>query len=182
MIKKILVAISDGIEEIETVCVVDTLVRAGAEVVTASVGGHKEVLCSRGVRIHADHLIDECIDHAYDMIVLPGGMPGAEHLRDCDALVGMLKKQKAAGKWYAAICASPALVLQTHGLLEGLKATCYPSMLGNLSDGVEERVVVDGKCVTSQGPGTAMEFALMLVEVLYGVAQRNEVARAMLVY
>ena len=111
-------------------------------------------------------------------------MPGAEHLRDSAELIGMLKKQKAAGRLYGAICASPAVALLPHGLLDGVKAvTCYPGMRNKLNpaQASNERVVVDGNCVTSQGPGTAIEFALKLVELLFGPQKAKEVGDPMLV-
>lgn len=182
MAKKVLVPIADGTEEIEAVCIIDTLRRAGVDVTVASVG-KIQVTASRGVKLVADALIADCTSRTYDCIALPGGMPGAEHLRDSAELIGMLKKQKAAGKLYAAICASPAVALYPHGLLEGVRATCYPSMQNKLdpAHASNERVVVDGNCVTSQGPGTAIEFALKLVELLFGPQKAKEVGDPMLV-
>uniref|UniRef100_A0A0G4IED0 DJ-1/PfpI domain-containing protein n=1 Tax=Chromera velia CCMP2878 TaxID=1169474 RepID=A0A0G4IED0_9ALVE len=180
MSKKVLVPIADGTEEIEAVCIIDTLRRAGAEVTVASVmEGRKQVKASRGVGLVADALISECVEgHTWDLIACPGGMPGAEHLRDCAPLVDLLKKQKAEGRIYAAVCASPAVVFEAHGLLEGEKATSYPAFQGKLSNLAEGRVVVSNKCVTSQGPGTSLEFALKLAEVLFGekVAKKHEAA------
>jgi protein deglycase len=117
MAKKVLVPIADGTEEIEAVCLIDTLRRAGAEVTVASVDGI-QVTASRGVKIVADARIAECLHQTYDGIVLPGGMPGAEHLRDSAGLIEMLQKQNQAGRLYGAICAAPAVVLRPHGLLE----------------------------------------------------------------
>ena len=122
MAKKVLVPIANGSEEIEAVCIIDTLRRAGLEVTVASVAD-VQIEASRGVKIVADASIGDCAGQTYDAIVLPGGMPGAEHLRDSAPLVEMLKKQKDAGRLYAAICASPAVVFQHHGLLEGVRAT-----------------------------------------------------------
>ena len=182
MVKKVLVPIADGSEEIEAVCIIDTLRRAGAEVTVASVG-ELQVTASRGVKLVADALIADCTGETYDCIVLPGGMPGAEHLRDSTELIGMLKRQKQAGRLYAAICASPPVALLPHGLLEGVKVTCYPGFRNRLNPALasDERVVVDGNCVTSQGPGTAIEFALKLVELLYGPPKAKEVGDPMLV-
>jgi 4-methyl-5(b-hydroxyethyl)-thiazole monophosphate biosynthesis len=184
MAKRVLVPIADGSEEIEAVCIIDTLRRAGAEVTVASVETRKEVTASRGVKLVADAPITDCTNQTYDCIALPGGMPGAEHLRDSAALIGMLKKQKQAGRLYAAICASPTMVLQPHGLLEKIRATCFPSLRSKLDAAYasDERVVVDGNCVTSQGPDTAIEFALKLVELLFGAAKAKEVGTAMLVH
>ena len=127
MAKKVLVPIADGSEEIEAVCIIDTLRRAGAEVTVASVD-KLQVTASRGVKLVADALIADCAGQTYDCIALPGGMPGAEHLRDSAELIEMLKKQKQAGRLYAAICASPAVVLQHHGLMEKVRATCFPGL------------------------------------------------------
>jgi 4-methyl-5(b-hydroxyethyl)-thiazole monophosphate biosynthesis len=182
MAKKVLVPIANGSEEIEAVCIIDTLRRAGAEVTVASVDG-LQLTASRGVKIVADAKIADCTGQTYDCIALPGGMPGAEHLRDSVELIGMLKKQKQAGRLYAAICASPAVALAPHGLLDGVRATCFPSLRGKLNPryASDERVVVDGNCVTSQGPGTAIEFALELIELLFGPEKAKEVAAPMLV-
>ena len=125
MSPKVLIAIADGIEELEAVTVIDVLRRAQADVTVAGVSG-KQITASRGVKIIADALISECIDETYDLIVLPGGLPGAENLRDSIELTNMLKKQADSDRLYAAICASPAYILQQHGLLKGRRATCYP--------------------------------------------------------
>ena len=182
MSKQVLVPIADGSEEIEAVCIIDVLRRAGAEVTAASVD-NLQVTASRGVKLVADAHITECVGRKYDLIALPGGMPGAEHLRDSKELIKILKQQKTEGRLYGAICASPAVVLQSHGLIEGRKATSHPgfsSMLENKEE-INARVVVDGNCVTSRGPGTAIEFALKLVEILYGIDTAEEVAGPMIV-
>lgn len=181
MAKRVLVPIADGTEEIEATSIIDTLRRAGLEVTVASVGT-AQVTASRGVKIAADALIADCANETYDCIALPGGMPGAEHLRDSAPLIAKLKEQKSAGRLYAAICASPAVVFQHHGLIEGVKTTCYPSFRDKLDPAQtsNDRVVVDGRCVTSQGPGTAIAFALKLVELLVGADKAKEVGDAML--
>ncbi|MCP4665846.1 MAG: DJ-1 family protein, partial [Deltaproteobacteria bacterium] len=116
MSKKVLVPIAEGTEEIEAVCIIDVLRRAGAEVIVASVDG-LQVTASRGVKLVADKLISQCVDEVYNLVALPGGIPGAEHLRDSEDLTGILNRQYKAGRLYGAICASPAVVLQHHGLL-----------------------------------------------------------------
>jgi len=179
MSKKVLVAIADGTEELEAVTIVDVLRRAEADVTVASVYAG-QVTASRGVKLVADAIISDCAGKVYDLIVLPGGMPGAEHLRDSKELTEMLKGQAASGRLYAAICASPAVVLKHHGLLEDKKATCYPSLLLDLDKPEQAKVVVDDNCITSQGPGTALEFSLKLVEMLFGREKAREVANAML--
>lgn len=180
MSQTVLVPVADGTEEIEAVCIIDTFRRAGAELTVASVDD-KQIKASRGLNIVADRLISECVDQRFDLIVLPGGMPGAEHLRDCDELIEMLKYQQDQGRFYAAICAAPAVVFEYHGLLKGKRATCYPAFVDQLEnkEDAESRVVVDGRCITSRGPGTALEFALKLVELLYGLEKAAEISRAM---
>jgi len=182
MVKKVLIPIADGTEEIEAVCLIDTLRRAALEVTVASVD-KLQVTASRGVKLVADMLIADCKNQTYDCIALPGGMPGAEHLRDSAALIDMLKKQKASGRLYGAICASPVVALLPHGLLDGIKATCYPALRSAIRPprARDERVGVDGHCVTSQGPATAIEFALKLIELLLGPQKAKDVAGPMLV-
>lgn len=185
MPKKVLVPIANGSEDIETVCLVDTLRRAGLEVVVASVQS-LQIKAARGTFIVADNLINhqKCLGTEWDCIALPGGMPGAEHLRDSVELTNLLRGQVQSGRLYGAICASPAVVLEHHGLLAGKRATCYPAMLERLSNaaGIDERVVVDGNCVTSQGPGSAIEFSLKLVELLVDGETAGKVGSDMLVF
>lgn len=181
-IKRALVPIADGSEEIESVAIIDVLRRAGAEVTVASVDG-LQITASRGVNLVADLLIGDCIGREYDLIALPGGKQGAEHLRDSPELVSLLRKQQAENRLYAAICASPAVVLEHHGLIVGRRATCHPGFAGALSnrESISSRVVVDGNLVTSRGPGTAVEFALTLVELLFGEEKAREIAGPMIV-
>jgi 4-methyl-5(b-hydroxyethyl)-thiazole monophosphate biosynthesis len=183
MQKTVLVPVADGTEELEAVAIIDILRRAGADVTVASVSGSRQITASRAVVIVADALIEACVENDYDLVVLPGGIPGAEHLRDSSVLTRMLKRQRDASRWYGAICASPAVVLAHHGLLEGHQATCHPGFVEQLNnqEQVATRVVVDGKCITSRGPGTAVEFALALVEQLYGKAKRDQVAAPMVI-
>ncbi len=180
MSKKVLVAIAEGIEELEAVTIIDVLRRTEADVTVASVGD-KQVTASRGVNLVADTVISDCVGNVYDLIALPGGMPGAEHLRDSKELIEMLNEQAASGRLYAAICASPAVALKPHGLLKDKKATCYPSLLLDLDNPEQAKVVVDGNLITSQGPATALEFSLKLIEMLFDKQKSQEVANAMLV-
>jgi len=181
--KSVLVPIADGSEEMEAIIVCDVLRRGGAEVTLASTGKH-EVTCSRGVKIVADTLIEDCVSKDYDLVVLPGGMPGAEHLRDSKPLLDILRKQQASNKPLAAICAAPQVVLDSQGLLQGRKATAHPAFSGKLAnqESVEERVVMDSGIMTSRGPGTAFEFALSLVSMLYGPDKMREVAGPMVMH
>ena len=184
MRKTVLVPIAEGTEELEAVSIIDVLRRGGAEVTVATVENGLQVNCSRGVKLVADCHIDDCKDSTFDLIVLPGGMPGAENLSNSDALIGLLKQQKASGRLYAAICASPAVVFAKHGLLEGKKnVVCHPSMQDKLPVAMasSERVAVDGNCITSQGPGTAIEFGLELVRQLFGETREIQVAGPMVV-
>jgi len=178
---QVLVPIANGTEEIEAVCIIDTLRRAGFHVTVASVHDTKTVTCSRQVQIVADCLLSDCEDKVYDLIVLPGGAKGAENLAASELLAKLLKKQSSEGRWFGAICASPAIVLYPLGLLPP-QATCHPSVEDKINKVVKERVVVDAenKCVTSRGPGTAIEFALKLIECLEGAELRQKVETPMI--
>ncbi len=180
MAKKVLVPVAEGTEEIEAVCIIDVLRRADASVTVASVDGY-QVEGSHGVNLVADRLISECTGETFDLIVLPGGMPGAERLRDSKELEDILREQAYAGRLYGAICASPVVVLAHHGLLENRRATGHPDFIQGLKkDGSgESRIIVDNNCITSRGPGTALEFALKLVELLYERQKALDIAEAM---
>ena len=180
--KRVLVPIADGSEEIETSCITDTLVRAGAEVTVASVEATTTCTMSRGLKIVADALVTD-VSGDWDLVALPGGMPGAERLRDSDALDAILRKQDARRAPLAAVCASPAVILKSKGLIDGRRATCYPAppfveALGDVADGA---VVRDGHLTTSRGPGTSLKFALDLVDQLYGPEKAEELRAQMLV-
>jgi protein deglycase len=181
--KKVLVAVADGTEEIEAVTIIDTLVRAGASVTTASVKGQLQVTCSRGVKLVADKLISECTHGHWDLVCLPGGMPGAEHLRDSRELQEILTKQNTDNKLVAAICAAPAVALQPLGILNNKRATCYPGRFRGMLQAEytsDDAVVKDHNVITSQGPGTSLKFALKLVESLYGAEMKEKLKREML--
>lgn len=173
---RVLVPLAQGCEELEAVTVIDLLRRAGIEVITAGlVAG--PVRASRGTVLLPDATLDEVLHDAFDMIVLPGGMPGSEHLRNDARVIGLLRDMAAAGKYTAAICAAP-MALHAAGLLEGKHATSFPGVLDQLPGKHHygtDAVLVDGKIVTSRGPGTAMDFALTLVELLAGKARRDAV-------
>lgn len=178
MAKKVLVPIANGTEEIEVVTIVDLLRRAHCEVTLASIEQSKTVVCSRGVVLTADILLDEIQTQNWDMIALAGGVKGAESFADSASLAALLKEQASMGK-VAAICAAPALVLSPLGLLDDKRATCHPAFHSRLVAKnviVDKSVVVDGNVITSQGPGTAMEFSLVLIEQLVGVVAMEEVA------
>ena len=179
MAKYVLVPLADGSEELEAVAIVDVLRRAGANVVLAAVND-LVVTASKGTRLMADRLLFDCSRETFDLIALPGGMPGAEKLRDSRVLIDLLKRQAGEGRLYAAICAAPAVALHPHGLLEGKRFTCHPSFAQGLGEGLtQEPVVVDGILVTGRGAGTAVDFALTLVELLYGKETAQGVRKGM---
>lgn len=176
---KVLVPLADGCEELEAVTIIDLLRRAGIEVVSAGLKPGV-VKASRGVQLVPDLTLDRALQDDYDMVVLPGGMPGAAHLKSDLRILRLLKDMAAAGKYTAAICAAP-MVLAEAGVLEGRQATSYPGFLDGLP-GVTvsaAAVVRDGKVLTSRGPGTAMDFALALIETLVGVDKRQQVEAAL---
>ena len=185
MSKCALIVIAPGCEELEAVASIDVLVRGGVKVTVASVcpQGRLQVTASRGVKLVADVLLDTIINEEFDLILLPGGLPGAEYLRDTPQLIEMLKAQRARGAWRAAICATPAVVLAHHKLIGPAQVTGYPGTEGKLSNYVNQAVVIDEaeRLITSQGPGTAIAFALATLSVLEGHSLAQKVAAGMLV-
>lgn len=181
----VLVLVAPGSEEIETVAIVDTLVRAGIEVVLASCcpAGERQIRASRGVQLVADCHLDELASRDFEAIVVPGGLPGSEVIRDTPLAIELLKAQAVLGRWRAAICAAPVVVLQHHGLLGEARVTCHPGFQSHLSAAqlTTDRVVRDEahRLITSQGPGSAIEFALELVRVLRDDALAERVATPM---
>lgn len=201
---KVLIPIANGSEDIEAVTIIDILRRGDVEVVVASIHGTKQVIAARGTKIEADILLTELGNFSFsdgkrfvlpsdfvaeeeqalfDAIVLPGGMPGAEKLRDCEALVTLLEQQDIYDGVIAAICAAPALVLGSHGFLVDKQATCYPGFESGLTGAqylADQPVVMDGNILTSQGPATAMVFALTLLANLVGYDKAEEIAANLL--
>jgi 4-methyl-5(b-hydroxyethyl)-thiazole monophosphate biosynthesis len=177
----VLVPLAQGCEELEAVTIIDLLVRAGVDVVTAGLEAGP-VTASRGVVLVPQMTLDEALERDYDMVVLPGGMPGAEHLDNDARIAALLRRMADSGRFTAAICAAPR-VLANAGLLAGKRATSYPGHLDrmNLPDVSyqEQPVVQDGKVITSRGPGTAMDFTLTLIEQLVGREKRDEVEAAL---
>lgn len=181
MSKTALIPLANGSEEIEAVTIIDVLRRADIDVTVASINdsGDLHIRGSHGIQIVADCSIDICAKTNFDLIAIPGGLPGAEHLAANAALDKLLREQAAEGKLYGAICAAPQLVLASKGLLDNKVVTGHPMFqtLPNAKEvNSESRVVVDGNCITSQGPGTALDFALELVEQLCGLVKREEVS------
>ena len=173
----VLVPLAPGCEELEAVTIIDLLRRAGINVISVGLDD-QPVRASRGTVLIPDTNLDAVMQHEFDMIVLPGGLPGADHLNSDPRIHRLLKQMAAANKYTAAICAAPK-VLASAGLLNGKRATSFPGSI----DGIETRdmmyekqaVVIDGKVITSRGPGTAMDFALTLIELLAGKHKRDEV-------
>jgi 4-methyl-5(b-hydroxyethyl)-thiazole monophosphate biosynthesis len=178
---KVCVLLADGFEEIEAVTIIDVLRRADVSVETLGVAG-KKVRGSHGIPIEADRTLGEAKDARWDMVVLPGGMPGSTHLRDDPRVQALIKDQNRGGGKLAAICAAP-MALGAAGVLQGRKATCYPGIEKELTGAVvrQDRVVSDGNIITSRGPGTSIEFALKLVEDLSGASKADALRRGMLV-
>jgi 4-methyl-5(b-hydroxyethyl)-thiazole monophosphate biosynthesis len=174
---RILIPLAQGCEELEAVTVIDLLRRAGLDVVTAGlVSG--PIKASRGVMLLPDVLLDDVLDQPFQMIVLPGGLPGADHLDRDPRIRTLLERITRENGYIAAICAAPK-VLARAGLLAGRRATGYPGVLDplNLQDVTIDTaaVVQDGQVITSRGPGTAMDFALALISILAGKDKRAEV-------
>jgi 4-methyl-5(b-hydroxyethyl)-thiazole monophosphate biosynthesis len=174
---RVIVPLAQGCEELEAITIVDLLRRAGIEVVTAGLDA-QPVRAARGTVLIPDTTLDAATESDYDMIVLPGGLPGADHLRDDPRIIELVRDMHANGRYTAAICAAPR-VLARAGLLDNRRATSFPGGI-NVDEipgieYVEDAVVTDGKIVTSRGPGTAMDFALQLIELLAGKAKRDEV-------
>jgi 4-methyl-5(b-hydroxyethyl)-thiazole monophosphate biosynthesis len=179
--KSICIPLANGFEEIEAITLTDVLRRAGFGVTTCSLNS-LQVRGAHNITVTADITLDEALHGKWDLVVLPGGMPGATNLRD-DARVGKLLEQTATGGGHlGAICAAP-IVLAHFGFVKGRKATSYPGF-GDQMPGAEyceDRVVCDGKVLTSRGPGTAMEFALAITELFAGRAKADELKKQMLI-
>lgn len=179
--KMVAVLLADGAEEIEAVTVIDILRRAGVQVSVVGLTGDP-VEASRGVRLVPDSSLEQVQDESFDAVVLPGGAAGADRLAEDARVHDLLKRTFAEGRLVAAICAAPK-VLKAAGILTGRRVTSYP---GHLNPGdedytyVEEPVVRDGNILTSRGPGTAMDFALSLVQALEGYSARRKVEAPLL--
>lgn len=174
---RVLVPIAEGCEELEAVTIIDLLRRAGIEVITAGLMPGP-VTCSRKTVLVPDVTLDEVMEQDFDMVVLPGGLPGADYLNADTRIQQILQKNAQNGNYTAAICAAPK-VLVTAGLLEGKTATAYPGVLDEIipstTTNTGNAIEHDGKVITSRGPGTAMDFALSLIEALEGPDKRKAV-------
>lgn len=178
----VLVCLAHGSEETEAVTTIDLLVRGGLRVTTASVEGDgtREIICSRGVRLLADAPLVEVADTDFAAIVLPGGLQGAETFRDSPLLVETVRQFHLAGKIVAAICAAPGTVLVPHNLFPVGNMTGSPGLKERIPDSkwMERRVVWDPRVnlLTSQGPGTSIDFALKLIDLLVDKEKARDVA------
>lgn len=182
--KKVLVPVGFGTEEMEAVILIDVLRRAGASVVVASVEPELNIEASGGTRLVADTYISNCSNEVFDLVALPGGMPGSARLRDCEILRKITSKQAEEKRLYGAICAAPAIALLPWGLLRRKQTTCHPAFMDKLPTfwAVKSSTQVSGGLTTSRGPGTAFEFALSLVEQLFGESVSKEVGELLLVH
>jgi 4-methyl-5(b-hydroxyethyl)-thiazole monophosphate biosynthesis len=179
---RVLIPLAQGCEELEAVTLIDLLRRAGVEVISAGLD-ERPVKASRGVVLIPDTQLDAVLDDPFDMIVLPGGLPGADHLDRDLRIRQLLRRIAGEGGYTAAICAAPK-VLASSGLLDQREATGYPGVLEALDlprvKLLAQSVVTDGRVVTSRGPGTAMDFALTLIEHLLGPEKRQEVEQPLM--
>ncbi|MFS2222444.1 protein deglycase YajL [Pantoea sp. B65] len=178
----VLVCLAHGTEETEAVTTIDLLVRAGLKVTTASVesNGEREIICSRGVRLLADAPLVAVADNDFAAIVLPGGLKGAETFRDSPLLVESVRQFHLSGRIVAAICAAAGTVLVPHDLFPVGNMTGYPGLKETIPPGkwMDKRVVWDPRVnlLTSQGPGTAIDFALKLIDLIVGKEKAHQVA------
>lgn len=176
---RVLVPLAQGAEELETVTIVDLLRRAGFTVILAGLQPGP-VTCSRSTVIVPDQALDDVLEEAFDLVVLPGGLPGADHLRDDARVQSVLRRQADSGRLVGAICAAPK-ALASAGVLQDRRATAYTGALdasGTPSTGAP--VEVDRGVVTGRGPGVALDFALTLIEQLAGPDARRRVEEPLL--
>ena len=194
--KKAILLLAEGFEEVEALTPVDYLRRAGIEVTIASVGNMGESLLvtgSHGIKAAADTALESLAAEkkldpaAWDAVIIPGGLPGADNLAASPEAGLLIKSMTAAGKLVCSICASPARVLGPLGLLAGKKFTCYPGQEANIRSGdaagaerLQDRVVIDGNLITSQGAGTAGEFSIAIIAKLAGEAEAEKLAERLL--
>jgi len=179
---KVLVPLAQGCEELEAVTIIDLLVRADIQVITASLDDNLVITGSRGVQVMAQTSLNNVLDEKFDLVVLPGGLPGADYLKADARIIKLLQQTATEGRWVAAICAAPKVLVEA-GLLDGKKATSFPGVIDQNPavdmHYIDQPVVEDGNVITSKGPGTAMDFALTLIERLMGVERRFAVEQSL---
>ena len=186
MKKKILVPIAPGSEEMEAITIIDMMTRAGYEVTVASAdfSGALTMKAAYGVTLTADCQLVDIADDAFDAIVLAGGVGGTTVFRDSTIMMEIIKQHMYEGKLLAAICAAPALVLQHHGLYREALMTCHPSFKDHIPQDKwrAKRVTIDlnHNLITSQGPGTALEFAMEIIIKLSGKQHAWSIAEPMI--
>ncbi|MBO4977476.1 MAG: DJ-1/PfpI family protein [Muribaculaceae bacterium] len=176
--------LAPGFEEIEAMATVDAMRRAGMNVVEVAVSDSKNVKGATGQSVVADSLLADVDVSGADWIIIPGGQPGADNLHASAALNHIICRHHERGGKIASICAGPAVVLAPTGILAGKRATCYPG-LGNMIDAaggtyVAERVVADGNVITSEGPGTTLDFAGAIIAESLGRQKADETLQSML--
>ncbi len=173
----VLVPLAPGCEELEAVTIIDLLRRASINVITASLND-KPVICARKTVILADTTLEEVENNAFDLIVLPGGLPGADNLNADQRIHRLINRLANEGKYIGAICAAPKVLVE-NGVLDGKRLTAYPGALDKIDTSKvqlqDTLVQIDGKVITSRGPGTAMDFALTLIEILLDKKTRDQV-------
>jgi len=175
--KKVVLFLAEGFEEVEAITPADFLRRSGVDLILAGVTG-KSVTGAQGISVECDVEVGQ-LTGELDGIVIPGGMPGASNIANDEKTMNIIAAALESGAMVGAICAAPAVVLGANGLIEERKFTCYPGFETSFSGSVfsEERVVVDGNLITSRGPGTAAEFSEALIEYLCGKDQRDQIHR-----
>lgn len=178
---KVAIVLAEGFEEVEAVAPIDVLRRAGVEVIIAGLT-KDPVPSARNLKIVPDTTVDELKAEELDMVILPGGAGGVERIKKDPRVERLLKQMEEKKKLIGAICAAPT-ALASFGLLKGRRATVYPSLVDDIkpAEFVNQAVVEDQNIITSQGPGTALEFSLKLVERLLGKEKAKEIAGRMLV-
>jgi len=174
------VFLADGFEEIEALGTVDILRRCELDVQTVSITDSLAVKGAHGINVTADILFEGIRDYEIDALVLPGGLPGADNLENCEKLTTLLKEQAKEGKTLAAICAAPK-VFGVLGLLSGVKATCYPGFEAKLVGAITKRkgVVTDKNFITAKGAGVTQDFAEAIASALGKGAVCRRVIKAM---
>ena len=178
--KKALVPLADGFEDIEAVSIIDVLRRGGVEVVTASLADGTSVLSAHGIRMDADARLSDVLEEKYDAIILPGGGEGTKNLSECEPLLERLRRQKAEGGFVCAICAAPT-VLELAEVIEDETVTCYPSCAPEMARPVKPvPVIADGQIITGQGPGAATLFSLAVLSNLVDERTAHRVANGMI--